>query len=117
MNIKVGGKKVFFSEAILCPENESIEIFIDAFEGNADWNIKVLFSENNDSEKKPNISTKLEGDLWILDFNNWKGASGTTLPTPWEFAATDDHKPIYMLAEVSKISSIYHVHLQLMVDI
>ncbi|HEB27120.1 hypothetical protein LCGC14_1970910 [marine sediment metagenome] len=77
----VGGKRIIFSELILCPAEEEVDICIPPMEGNAEWNIKFTFSADEKSKEKvlPTISRQVEGDNWILNFTNWSSPSGATL--------------------------------------
>lgn len=120
--IFIGNRKVLFSETVLCPESESINIKIKIPNEETLWDIQINFTEEEKKEgsknkPQPHLNYRTEEDLWVLDFVNWTSSLGASFSTPAEIAVSVDDKPITLLAEVAKLAGgLYRANIQIMIE-
>lgn len=114
--ISIGNRKVIFSETLLCPVEDSINIKVDIPNEEELWLIKINFTEEVEKDTKSHMNVLVENDLWILTFVNWTSSLGAIFTSPIEIARSIDDKPITILAEVAKLTGLYRINLQIMID-
>ena len=118
--IKVGSRRIIFSETLLCPYDEVLDLKINVPKEADPWHIRVIFIEKGDSEDevkaKPRMLLEIENDIATIKFINWSNAFGATLTEPSRIATSEVGEPITLLAEVAKLTSLYRVHLQIMIE-
>lgn len=118
--ITIGNLKVLLSETILCPFEESINFQVKLPDEEELWKIKVYFSTEEkklDLNKKTNpyMNYTVENDIWILNFINWDSSLGATMNAP-EIAKSTSGQSISITAEVAKLTNLYRVNFQIMIE-
>ena len=119
--IKIGNRKILLSETLLCPSNEEIEIELNVPNDNDSLIFKIIFIEtekDNDNDKNvtPEMVLNVEDGIGVLRFSNWDQTFGSTLSTPAQVASTDDGDEITILAEIAKLTNLYRINLQFMIE-
>lgn len=116
--IRIGNREVIFSETLLCPLNDSIDIGVKLPDESSLWSIKILFTESppiKGEKTKPTLNYMEEAGVWTFTFDNWANTLGATIGNPVEIAQTSNNLPITLLAEVAKLTNVYRINLQLMI--
>ena len=119
--VSIGKRKVIFSEIVLCPEDERIELQVQVPGEEELWMIEVYFTEDEvkpggGKSPKPNLSWVVEDEVWKFNFKNWHSSLGAAIAKPAEVAVSTGGLSIKMLANVAKISSLYRINFQFMVE-
>jgi len=119
--IKIGNRTLIFSETVLCPFNEDLELDINVPNEDVPWVLRISFIESNkdasEEEKKARMHLSDDDDgVARATFFNFKNALGSTLRNPVEVAKSDIGEPITMLAEVAKLPTAYRANLQFMIE-
>jgi len=118
--ITIGNRKVIFSETMLCPEDERIELQAQVPNEKEPWKMEVFFTvdevKSGGEPPKPNVRWDVEDDIWKFNFKNWNLPLGATISKPVEVAVTTSGHSIKFIAEITKINTLYRMNLQFMVE-
>ncbi len=115
--IKVGNRKVLFSETLVVPEGETAEIET-VVNGNEILKLRLTFPQGLEHEgtTNPVIKYELVGDCFELRFANFIDPLGSFSNSPYTFAASSKGEPISYMATVYKRPTHAKIELQLMLD-
>lgn len=116
--IKIGSRKLIFSETLICPDNEVIHLDIQVPSEDEPWPLRINFKESltGDSDQKVKMNLEVDEDgISLATFHNFTSTIGTALSNPAHIANSDSNLPITMLAEVSKLSAAYKITIQIMI--
>lgn len=121
--IFIGNRRILFSETLLCPAEERINLNIPVPGEDEPWKIEIFFSHTevsdvrNKKEKvKPAIHWTVEKEVWLINFENWNSPLGATLSTPSEIAISTNGYSLTLLAEVAKLTNLYRANIQIMTE-
>ncbi|WLE97248.1 MAG: hypothetical protein QTN59_00125 [Candidatus Electrothrix communis] len=122
--ISIGNRQVIFLETLLCPIGEYIDLKVKIPSEKDLWRIRVRFSEvsvtigekNKVKEKiGPYMDAKEEDGLWVINFVNWSNRSGHSFDKPVEVGRDNNGNRISLLVSIAKLSTLYRIHMQIMV--
>ena len=102
--IKIGGKEVAFSAALLLHEGEVAEF--DFLAGPRRVDARITFSyEGTDTASTVDIT--LSNGVLSFDFKNWRHSLGAALKVPTSVAKVSDGIEIFLQASVWLIGETY----------
>jgi len=118
--ISVGGREVIFSETLLCPFGEEIDLKVSVPNEEELWELRIRFSDDEKEEgkegtPKPYMNFTVEKDVWIFNFANWNNSIGSTISTPAEIAESTGGQAITMLTEIAKLPGLHRAKIQIMI--
>ncbi len=110
--MRIGKKKIVFSETVLVPDNEEFEFVVDFGDG-SNLPVHIVF--------KPEDG--LQGAKWIIKdngvlvtFSGWVTSFGTTLSSPADIATLDSGEKVFLEVFHCRIASLNQAHIQIFVE-
>lgn len=118
--IKIGNRTVIFSETMLCPIGENIGLELSVPDEDEAWCLSLIFTEAKEDDsaddKIPRLRVHDDDGTAIITFHNWINNFGSSISQPYDIAIGHNGRPISILAEAAKLTGLYRVNLQIMME-
>jgi hypothetical protein len=116
--MKVGNRKILFSETLFVQNGETAEIEQEITEGEI-LKLRLLFPQDveHEGKKNPIILYQTVGDWFELRFVNFTESLGATTNNPYVFATSSKGAAISYMAVVYKLPTHSKIELQVMMEI